>query len=487
MVYVRKLKPIEVLSKDAREDIHLASLELLKEMGVKVYSKEALRILEESGAKVDQEKQMAYIPPYLVEEALKKTPKYVKLCARNPKYDVILDGKHICCSTDGTGMYTIDLDTGERRPSTKDDVAKSARIINALEDADLYYPLVTPLDFPKHAHVLHEFDAAINNLEKHFMSGATYLREEATYLIKMASAVVGGIEELRKRPIISAVACMMSPLILPLGETDAALEFSKYGIPVVPMTMPLLGATGPITPAGSVLIGNAQILAINTVIQMKYPGTPVIYSSFPLSMEMKTGAFAVSFPEADLVIAGHIQMARHYGMPNLAGGNIGSAKLPDEQAAYEKALCGLITVLAGGDICGTIGLLENYMVLSYEQLLIDYEMYRMMVKLAEGIDVNEDTLALDTIYRVGPEGHFMAEKHTLKHAKDVWAPLITDPRSHQAWKKEGGKSVVEVAREKVREILATHEPEPLDEDVKRELERIIKEGEENLPHRPHNP
>jgi len=482
LVRVRKLKPMEVLSKDAREYIHLASLELLEKMGVKVYSKEALKILEESGAKVEREKQMAYIPSYLVEESLKKTPKYVKLYARNSKYDVRLDGNHICCATDGTGLWTIDLDTGERRPSTKSDIAKSALIFNALEDADLYYPLVTPLDVPKHAHVLHEFDAAINNLEKHFISGATYLREEAAYLIKMASTVVGGVEELRKKPIISAVACMMSPLILPLHETDAALEFSKYGIPVVTMTMPLLGATGPITPAGSILIGNAQILAINTVIQMKYPGSPVFYSSYSMSMEMKTGAFAVSFPEADLVAAGHIQMARHYGMPSYAGGNISSAKLPDEQAAYEKALSGLLTVLVGGDVCGTIGLLENYTVLSYEQLLIDYEMYRMMLKIAEGIDVNEDTLALDTIYKVGPEGHFMAEKHTLKHAKDVWTPLITDPRPFETWKKAGGKSVVEIAREKVKEILTTHKPEPLDKDVKRELEKILKEGEENIPH-----
>jgi trimethylamine--corrinoid protein Co-methyltransferase len=482
LVHLRKIKPLEVLSEDAKEYIHMLSLELLEKMGVKVHSKEALEILEKSGAKVDKEKKMAWIPPYLVEEALEKTPKIVKLCARNPKYDVRLDGKHICCITDGTGLYTIDLETGERRSSTKDDVAKSALIIDALKDADLYYPTVTPLDFPKHAHVLHEYDAAVNNTEKHFVSGATYLREEAIYLIKMAAAVAGSVEQLRKRPIISAVTCMMSPLILPLGETDAALEFSKHGIPVVLMTMPLIGATGPITPAGSVLIGNAQFLAINTVIQMKYPGAPVIYSSYPLSMEVKTGAFAVSFPEADLVIAGHIQMARYYGVPNLAGGTIGSSKVPDEQAAYEKALCGLMSMLAGGDICGTIGLLENYTVLSFEQLLIDYEMYRMMVKLAEGIEVNEDTLALDTIYKVGPEGHFMAEKHTLMHAKDVWMPLITDPRPFLTWKKAGGKSVVEVAREKVKEILATHKPAPLDMDVKRELERIIKEGEEKIPH-----
>ncbi len=482
MVGLRKLKPMEVLDKGDLTNIHLNSLELLEKMGVKVFSKEALTILEGSGADVDHKKQMAWIPPYLVEEALRKAPKSFKLCARNPENDVRLDGTHTSCSTDGTGLSTIDLETGERRPSTKDDVAKSALIVDALKGADLYYPTVTPLDFPKHAHVLHEYDAALDNTQKHFISGATYLPEEAIYLIKMAAAVAGGLKELRERPIISAVACMMSPLILPLGETDAALEFSKQGIPVVAMTMPLTGATGPITLAGSVLIGNAQILGMNTVIQMKYPGAPVIYSSYPLSMEVRTGAFAVSFPEATMVAVGHIQMARHYGLRNLGGGTIGSAKIPDEQAAYEKALCGLMCMLAGGDICGTIGLLENYTVLSYEQLLIDYEMYDMMLRLVQGIDVNEDTLALDTIHKVGPEGHFLAEKHTLDHTKDVWIPMLTDPAPYGTWKDKGAKSVVEVAKEKAKEILATHRPTLLDRDVKKRLAEIIKEGEKLIPH-----
>jgi len=374
------------------------------------------------------------------------------------------------------------LETGERRPSTKDDVAKSALIIDALKNADIYLPTATPHDFPMHAHVLHEYDAALNNTQKHFMSADIHILEEAIYLTKMAATVAGGLKELRKRPIISAIACLMSPLILPLSETDAALEFSKQGIPVILMTMPLIGATGPLTIAGSLLIGNAQILGMNTVIQMKYRGAPVIYSSYPLSMEVRTGAFAVSFPEATMEIAGHIQMARHYGLPNFGGGTIGSAKIPDEQAAYEKALCALMCMLAGGDICGVIGLLENFTVLCYEQLLIDYEMYEMMLKLSQGIDVNEDTLALDTICKVGPEGHFLAERHTLEHVRDVWMPMITDPAPYGRWKEKGAKSVVDVAREKVKEILATHKPMPLERDVKKRIAEIIKEGEKNIPH-----
>jgi len=420
--------------------------------------------------------------PKLVKETLKKATKFVNLYARDPKKDIRLDGDHICCSTDGTGITTIDLETGERRTSTKDDVAKSSLIVDALKNADIYYPTVTPQDVPKHSHVLHEYDAALDNTQKHFTSGATYLEEEAVYLSKMAATVTGSYEELKKRPIISAVACMMSPLILPLGETDAALEFSKHGVPVIAMTMPLTGATGPITVAGSVMEGNAQILGINTVIQMEYPGAPMIYSSYPLSMELRTGAFSVCFPEAVLVTVGHLQMAEHYGLPSFAGGTVGSSKIPDAQAAYEKSLNGLTTALAGSDVCGTIGLLENYTVLSYEQLLLDYEMYTMMAKIIGGIDVNEDALALDTIYKVGPEGNFLSEKHTLAHTKDVWIPMIFDPTTYGTWKKKGGKNIVQVAKEKVKEILATHKPAPLDKDLKKKLDAVIKEGEEKIPH-----
>jgi len=478
----RKVKTVKFLGKEELNSIHSASLDLLENLGVKVFSSEALKILDKSGARVDYDKQTVKIPQHLVGEALRKCPKTIRLCARNPKLDVVLDGKHIFGTTDGTGLTTIDLETGERRAPTKDDVKKSALIVDALGHINMYYPTVTPTDYPGHAHVLHEYDAALGSTEKHFVSGATYLPEEAGFLVEMASTFVGGKEELMKRPIISAVACMMSPLIIPLKETEAALEFAKYRVPIILMTMPLTGATGPVTVAGSVLVGNAQILAGITTLQMASPGTPVIYSSYPLSMEMKTGAFSVAFPEATLVTVGHIQMAKHYGLPSYGGGTISSSKVPDQQAAYEKSLCALTCMLAGGDVCGTIGLLENYTVLSYEQMLIDYEMYEYMLKLSEGIDVNDETLALETIYKVGAEGHFLAEKHTLKHAKEVWAPMLSDARPYGTWKEAGSKNVVERAREKAKQILSTHKAPSLDEGTRRKIHEIIKEGERKIPH-----
>jgi len=479
-VGLRKVKLLEVLSRDDLEAIHKYSLNILEEIGVKIYSDKALKILENSAAYVDHGKQVAKFPSYLVEEALRKCPKSVKLCARNPKLDVTLDGRHIYGTTDGAGTSTIDLETGERRLPTKEDVARTAIVADSLDYINSYYTCVTPAEVPKGSHVLHEYDAAVNNTEKHFISGATDQPEAASYLIKMAAAVVGDAEELRKRPIISSVACMASPLIVPLEAIEPSLEFGKYGLPVEVMTMPIAGANGPMTVAGSVLIGNAQFLAGNTIIQMANPGAPIMYSSYPLSMDVKTGAFSVAFPEATLITAGHIQMAKYYGLPAYGGGTISSSKVPDEHAAYEKATNALFCTLAGSDVCGTIGLVENYSVLSYEQMLIDYEMYTMMLKMIEGISVDDDTLALDVIRKVGQEGHFLAEKHTLLHSREFWVPMLTDARPYPTWKEAGAKSVVERAREKVKEILKTHKPEPLDTNVREKLAEVIKSAEKSM-------
>jgi trimethylamine--corrinoid protein Co-methyltransferase len=459
------------------ETIHKSSLNLLEDTGVKVYSDRALEILENSAAYVDRDKRVAKFPSYLVEEALRKCPKSFRLCGRNPKLDITLDGRHIYGTTDGAATSVIDLETGERRMPTKEDVVKTAIIADSLEYINTYYTCATPMEVSKSMHILHEYEAAVNNTEKHFISGATDQPEAALYLVKMAAAVVGDDEELRKRPIISSVACMASPLVIPLEAIEPSIELGKYGLPVELMTMPIAGANGPFTVAGSVLIGNVQFLAGNTILQMANPGAPIMYSSYPLSMDVKTGAFSVAFPEATLITAGHLQMARHYGLPAFGGGTISSAKVPDEHAAYEKATNALLCGLAGSDMCGTIGLLENYSVLCYEQMIIDYEMYTMIMKMIEGISVNDDTLAVDLIRKVGHEGHFLAEKHTLLHSREAWVPKITDARPFQTWKEAGAKSVVENAREKVKEILKTHKPEPLDANVREKLTELIRSAE----------
>jgi len=471
----------KIMSDADAESIHLNSLDLLEKMGVKVVSAEARTLLKGAGADVDEKSLVAKIPRDLVTESMKRCRRPVKMCARNPKNDFVLDGEHAYACTDGVGLATIDLESGQRRPSTKKDVEDSARIVDYLEYMNMYNPLVTPLEVPKHAHSLHEVEASFNNCEKHVTPGATYTKEEAEYQLRMAAAIAGGWEELKRRPIMSVLTCTSSPLMLGT-TTEVAMAYARAGCPPLLMAMPLIGATSPMSVAGAILLGNAQVLALATVVQLAAPGAPLCYSTEPMAMDVQTGLFEGLFPAANLVRAAHVQMSRYYKIPIFVGGWGSCSKNPDVQAGYEKALSALTYYLSGADMTSGPGLLENWTVLSYEQLIIDHEIYTMILDMVKGFKVNPDTMPLDVIMKVGQEGHYLGQKHTLDHFKEMWQPMVTDGQPYANWKATGSKGAVEHAREKAKEILRTHHPEPLPEDVRKELSRIVSEGEKNMPH-----
>jgi trimethylamine--corrinoid protein Co-methyltransferase len=475
------MKRFEVMEPKSAEAIHVNSLKLLEKMGIKVVSDEGRRLLKEAGAEVDEKTKVCKIPGNLVEESMRKCPSSFKMAARNPKNDFVLDGRHCYTCTDGVGLATIDLETGERRGSTLKDVEDSAKIVDYLPMMHMYNPLVTPLEVPKHAHTVHEFQAALENCEKHYTTGSTYQKEEAVYELKMAAAVVGGEKELEKRPIISSLTCTTSPMVLGM-TTDAAIEFSRAGCPPLLMAMPLIGATAPMTVAGATLLGNAQVIALATVLQLAAPGSPLCYSTEPMAMDVQTGLFEGLFPAADMVRAAHVQMAKYYKIPIFVGGWGTCSKVPDVQAGYEKAFSAFLCYLSGADMTSGPGLLENWTVLSFEQLIIDHEMFTMMADMLKGFPVDDDSMPLDVIMEVGHEGHFMGKKHTLDHFRQMWQPMVTDGQPYKTWKTQGSKSAVDHAKEKAKEILKTHKPEPLAADIDRDLARLVAEAEKNIPH-----
>src|SRR5512137_1372637 len=472
------MKRFEVMEHKDADAVHIRSLHLLEHMGIKVVSEEGRKLLKEAGAEVDEKTKVCKIPGALVEESVKKCMRPVKIAARNPKNDFVLDGKHCYTCTDGVGLATIDFETGERRGSTLKDVADSAKIVDYLPMMHMYNPLVTPLEVPKHAHTLHEFLASLENCEKHFTTGSTYQKEEAVQEIKMAAAVVGGMKKLKKRPIISSLTCTTSPMVLGM-TTDAAIEFARAGCPPLLMAMPLIGATAPMTVAGATLLGNAQVIALATVLQLAAPGSPLCYSTEPMAMDIQSGLFEGLYPAADMVRAAHVQMAKYYRIPIFVGGWGTCSKAPDVQAGYEKTFSAFLCYLSGADMTSGPGLLENWMVLSFEQLIIDHEMFTMMADMLKGFTVDDDTIPLDVIAEVGHEGHYMGEKHTLDHFRAMWQPMVTDGAPYKQWKAAGSLNAVDHARDKAKEILKSHVPEPLAADLKRNLESLVSEGEKN--------
>ncbi len=357
----------------------------------------------------------------------------------------------------------------------------SAKIADYLDVIGVYWPMITSQDVPAHVRVLHDLEASLNNTEKHVQFETTTSPDEARFQIEMAACVVGSKKELKRKPIISSCHCTIAPLTHAKGPTEAAIEFAKAGVPIYFLPMPQAGATGPITLAGSTVVSNAESLSGLVIVQMAVPGAPMLYSSEASNFDMKALRWCAGSPECGLLTAVSCELARYYKMPSTSAGLSTDAKVPSAQACYEKAVTGTLPVFVGYDVVGGLGLLDACTVFTPEQLVIDAEIGRMLFRLARGIEVNDETLALNLVRKIGPGGNYLAEKHTLKHLeKEHFLPEITDRLSYETWEKAGSKTVIEVAREKAKEILEKHQPAPLGKDVQKEIKEIIKRAQKEL-------
>jgi len=482
----RSLTPsFRVFTEEAIDAIHLASLDVLERTGIRIHHGErVLKMLKDNGCTVDFEKGIVLFPSYLVEEAVKKTPKTYIMYGRSPKYDCKLDGRHIYFTTDTETTNTVDLSTGEWRPSTKEDLEKLTRVTDALDSYAAGGHLTTSLDKPTNVRCLHDYAAALNNTEKS-CGWSVYppeLAQQLTdYQLQIATAVAGGEEKLKERPLAEGGFCTESPLKFEGRYVEITLKLAKLGFPCWVASMPLGGATAPVTPAGSLVITNAETLSALCTIQLAAPGTSMTTHYLMGNLDMKTGLWGQG-PEEGLLCAGAVEVARYYGFRVTVNGFNSSSKMPGAQASYEKAMSTLLPVLAGADVVYGAGSLEGGMAASFEELIIDDEICKAVLKAVQGIEVNDETLAVDVISKVGPGGHFLAEKHTLKHFKEtLFFPELTDRSSYDTWKKTGGKSLVERARERAEEILREHWPTPLDKDVQKEISEIISKAEKELP------
>jgi len=470
---------LNVLSKSEAQAIHNATLKVLETSGLKVPSKRALDILNKAGARVDYKKEHVIIPEHVIKEALKKAPKTFNYGARNPKYEFALDktATHIC--TDGYAVFIRDFKTGERRYSTNEDLARWAVLADSLSAVHVFWPSVAPTDVPEPMQRIQATLTAFSNTGKHVEFYGNNAKE-ARYEIEIASAIVGGEKELRKRPIFSAVLCPIAPCGYQTGLIEAAIEYSKAGIPIVPLAMPMAGQTGPVTIAGTLVVNNAEVLGNLVISEFASPGAPVLYAGCPGGIDPKTGAYRVS-PEGDLINAALTSLARYYDLPCEISGGSSDSKIPDAQAGYDRAIGLVTTILTGPDVLTGFGGLETSNVMCPELLIIDNEIAEIALRFARGFEVNKDTLAVDVIRKVGPGGHFMAEKHTLNHLRtEYWIPKLSDRQTFDVWVQAGAKDIVTVAKEKVKEILATHKPEPIPKDIQKEISQIMKRCEKEL-------
>ena len=471
----------QMFDKNELDSLHWGTLDVLENAGIKVFSEECLKLLEDAGCTVDYKESSAKIPGNLVEEAVRKAKKNITLCARNPKYDVVLDGRRIFCCTDGNGTSVMDFETGKRRMSTSKDLEMVGKVANALDSAHIFWPCVSSQDIPDYLRHVVDLKVALGAIEKHVQVETTSHRREAKWLVELGSALAGDARALRRRPIFSSMHCPFSPLQLDGGSTEGALVLARAGVPISFYGMPQAGITGPVTLAGSLIVNNAEVLGGLTMAQLAAPGSPFMYGTGGAAFDMKTMTWAGGSPERALLSSGSGALAHYYGFPILCGGIVASAKEPGAQSCYEKMSSGLPQFFAGCDMIAGLGLLDDVTMLSYEQMVIDDEMARIMGRLARGIDVDDEHMAVDLTKKVGPGGSFLGHRHTMQWLhKEHFIPDITDRRIGEDWEADGKKSVVARAHEKAARIMKEHKVSPLSADVQKSFDDIVSKADADI-------
>jgi len=470
----------QILSDGDLDRIHWGTLHILEKVGVQVDSVACRKLLKDNGCEVDEKTRIAKIPSHLVEEALAKKKSSITLAGRNPKFDAKLDMNHSYMTANGNGAVTVDFESGKRRPSMKKDVVNSSRIIDTLENVHIHWPMVSSTDqHPSTVH-LHDFEASLNNTEKHVMYETGVTVSDARTLTEMGYAAAGGEKEYRRRPLSSCLQCTYAPLQHDAGVMDASLEFAKSGVPLVFFGMPQPGATGPATLVGSLVVGNAEVLSALTMIQLSTPGAAIIYGMGNAPLDMRTTIRAGGSPEHAISSAIATELAHHYKMPSCVGVSA-TAKEPGDQAVMEYYTGCAGPLLAGADLMCGVGLLEDSSCLFYEEIVIDDEIVGAIARLIRGEWANDETMALDVIERVGPGKNFLAQRHTMTHMKtEFFMPNLVDRRSFDAWSQAGSKSMRERAREKVKDILANHKVPPLDAAAQKKLDAIIEKAKKPM-------
>lgn len=311
---------LRMFTPDDLMDIHYATLEVLQEVGVGVFCDEALEIFAHAGAKVNFADKSVKIPAHLVEDAIDSAPSRILLAGRNPKYDVVLEGRRVGFTNFGAGVMVVDPETGELHESTKEDVGRTALVCDALDTVDIYSSAVVARDMPDVSIDLHEAEAFLSNTSKHCQHIDCTGGAGARRFFEMASAIVGGADELASRPIVSTLVCPTSPLQLHTHTSEIIIESARARVPCNILSMAMSGASSPISLAGTLVTHNAEVLAGVTLHQLTRKGAPLIYGSSTTTFDLTYATAPVGAPELGMISAGVAVLAQFYQLPSYVAG-----------------------------------------------------------------------------------------------------------------------------------------------------------------------
>jgi trimethylamine--corrinoid protein Co-methyltransferase len=450
--------------------IHEKSVDILFETGFCVPDNEALTRLEKADFIVDRDTQMVRIPPQLMEVALSNLPKNTKLYDRNGLIPAPYE-RRSCFMGAGTPVNVLDLENGERRPATRQDVQQLVKIQDALPIVDIVRPTVTATDQGEYSDLVE-----IAELLR-FTSKPTVHRvlspERVEPAVEMLAAVAGGEDALRDHPNFATLYCPISPGYFTPENIGSMLRWAKFGVPITMLSMAMGGASAPVTLLGELLVINTDILAWIVALQLLYPGTPLLYGSVSAVLDMRTGILPLGAPERGMVNSGAAIMGRFYGIPSMCGGLSSDAKQLDAQSGAEKILTAIPLIQEKASIIYGIGATDAGSSISYTQMVLDNEIIAGLRRLIDGFgDQNLDT-EVELIKKNTPRGNFLKEDHTRQNYNQHWQPEIFSRDAYDTWQ-EKGTTIEDNCREKAQDIIASHKPKLLPAQIEAEMEIILR-------------
>lgn len=465
-------------TKDETIRIHEASLELLENTGVLVRNNKAREIFAQHGCKVDTQTGIVKFPRNIVEQVRQSFVPTYTFTAQDPKFDRMMPDNRPIVVTGSSAPNIIDPKTGEERRATSTDISNIAYLINELPGFDVFSISTLAEDAPKGQFSLSRFYPALKNCKKPVRSNTPNM-QDLRMVLELGELIAGGKEAYYERPFINHHYCpVVSPLTFDVESTEAVIWLTEQGLPVYGTIVPNAGMTSPMSLMGTLVVGNAEFLALSALIQMIRPGAPMIYAVLSTVADMRTGAYAPGAIETGILQMAHTEMARFYNVPS--GGYIGltNAHSNDAQSGYETGMNTTAALLAGADLFNMGGLLGSLMAFDFAKAVIDNEIALMLKQLERGMMFSEENLCLDLIGKVGPGGSYMDQTHTMKNMRKTGLlTKVSNRDMRRRWEDEGRPDSQARAMKEASRILSKPNParftDELDAKIKAHFPGIV--------------
>jgi trimethylamine--corrinoid protein Co-methyltransferase len=478
------LPQFKMLSQEQCELVHRASLEILRRTGVRVYHDGALDLLGQTDAVITDEERPAggsrqalvRLPPNLVEWALKQAPSRVPLCGRGS--DLVaapLEGREVNFGPGSDCPNYLDPRSGAHRPFTTADVIDCIHVVDALPEMNFCMSMGIPSDLGTANAYRQQFALMLEHGTKPIVFVCDD-RSDCEAIAAMAAAAAGDMESLRLNPTLLLYSEPSTPLKHTQTATSKLLYMAEKALPIVHSPAPMMGGTAPMTLAGGLALGNAEVLSSLVMHQLRRPGAPFVYGSGLHHMDMRTTISVYGAPEFQLARVAVAEMGRFYGLPTWGYAGHSDSCTMDEQAAADAAFSVLVALLAGHNLVHDVGYLEAGLTTSPEMIVFTAEMISMMRRFVEGMSLDAESLALEVLHKVGPGGDFLTADHTLRHFREFWQPTLFDRRRIERWAAAGSPRLGKRLRERTLAIIQAHKPTPLPDGVREEIRYILREG-----------